>query len=226
MAIEGVEVPQESVEAEKPVKKRKHRKLRHSTTTPAERAAFAAKMKDYFSQWYEKNRAELSKRRKERYQQDTEYRSKVLEMSRKSRKRSAPKGENKVTVNGVEYTLLSLIDVANLVQVSRDTVLSWEKIGLLPVTPFRLTTKKCRYYTKDMMLAIRRAIRKFKSDNKRVHINRQSYGFRKMIETGWSELPELAGHEVRLLATGEQNELKSYTQNNLVIPASIPASDT
>jgi len=225
MSIDGVEVPKESNEVEKPVKKRRHRKLRHTTTTPAQKAEWAAKMKEYFSQWYEKNRAELSKRRKERYQQDTEYRSKVLAMSQKSRARTAPKGDNKITVGGIEYTLLSLIDVANLVQVSRDTVLSWEKIGLLPVTPFRLTTKKSRYYTKDMMLTIRRAIRKFKSDDKRVHINRQSYGFRKMIETGWSELPELAGHEVRLLVVADQNELKSYTQNNLVIPASIPVKD-
>jgi hypothetical protein len=76
-----------------------------------------------------------------------------------------------------------------------------------------------------MMLGIRRAIRKFKGDGKRVHINRQEFGFRKMIERAWAELPELVGHEVRILVAPSTSELKSYAQNNLVIPASIQISD-
>jgi hypothetical protein len=129
--------------------------------------------------WYEKNKEALSKKRKERYRKDKEYREKVLEQNKDYRakkakeKPSQPKAKVRtpkhrkpvmmeIPVRGktVEVSMVHVGAFARAIGRSVPTIHQWERVGLLPRTPFLLEgrNKQERLYSAEMIGVVRNVL--------------------------------------------------------------------
>lgn len=144
---------------------------------------------EYFAKWYEANRQKIADRRRERYLNDPDYKAKVLANSKRSRAPQAVgSGAGRVVgKDGVERNAYSLAEAALLVGVSRETLVAWNKRGMIPSNPF------VNFYTIGQVDAIRGAIEMRKEDGKRVHIRKSDAGFGLLIAERWSQLGEIKG---------------------------------
>lgn len=156
----------------------------------------------YFSKYYEENKAEINEKRRQRYEEDPEYKQRVLKSSReyRRRKRERDGGERKVraprfakplvvkTGDGGTIELYSVGFVARLLRRNVQTINHWEKAGVLPPTPYR-DERGFRFYTIAMIGAIRDAV----SHKRRLFPVDDS--IRKAIESAWREqgVPTKAG---------------------------------
>jgi len=123
---------------------------------------------DYFKNWYEKNKGDVAKRRKERYDNDPEYRDKVLRRSANYRERQrdvvtarVPRNQQLRTLtldNGEEVTLYPIGDFAAFVGRSVQTLNHWISSGIIPNTPYVYGERKFRFYTREMMEVVKRAV--------------------------------------------------------------------
>jgi len=130
----------------------------------------------YQREYYESHKEELSKKRKEKYQNDSEYREKVKEASRRYREkkrveREALKKEGKwpkpkkrgprtivmVNLNGKKVEAYTIPVLAKKIRRSISTVNKWITVGTIPKTPF-LSKTGGRLYTDAMVLVIKMAI--------------------------------------------------------------------
>lgn len=117
----------------------------------------------YFQGYYEENKDEILRKRKERYWNDPEYRDKVLQSSRDHRRnqRRDPRVKTRrfqkpitgESADGTEVQLHSVGALAILLQRSVQAINHWQKKGLLPDTPYR-DSRGFRFYTAAMMQAI------------------------------------------------------------------------
>lgn len=121
-------------------------------------------IKAYQAEYYERNKAEIQKRRRERYQKDPEYRQGIRERGRNWRKRQRPKnyeeerrsrhqpyetstrGHKHVHLYGEDLTIYSLGELASEVGYDRQTLYSWEEAGVLP-EPTALDDAERRWYS-------------------------------------------------------------------------------
>jgi len=90
-----------------------------------------------YQRWHRKNKEDFNKRRRERYSVDKKYRNKQLEMARRRRLAQPPK--EKSVDEG-----LTTSEAGQMVGRKAQTLLLWEKIGLIPAplkTPFRRYTE-------------------------------------------------------------------------------------
>jgi hypothetical protein len=132
-----------------------------------------------YKDWYEKHRLELSEKRRQRYQEDPEYKKKVLAQNQAYRARKAKEEAERprarvraqkqrrpilmeVRIHG-QPTTKEMVHVgafARAIERSVPTVHQWERLGLLPRTPFLLTgkSKQERLYTQEMIDAVLRAM--------------------------------------------------------------------
>lgn len=150
---------------------------------------------EYFARWYAENREKLSQRRKERYLNDPNYREKVLLNSKRSRKSVLQVSEDggsgrAVGADGVERNCYTVSEAASLLDLSRETVIQWEKLGVIPADPFARTP---RCYTVGQVQGIRKAIEAHRNGTKRIHVRKENIGFTAMISEHWSNLPEVKG---------------------------------
>lgn len=141
---------------------------------------------NYYADWYAKNKKRLSDKRKERYYSDPEYRAKVLSYSKRKRENSG--GPPSIEINGAKVPLMTLTEAAEAVNVSRESMLNWEKKGLLPETPYRLTERRVRYYTKSMVSVVKRVANSRRSGETRIRVSSDDADFRSQIERGWRAL--------------------------------------
>lgn len=142
--------------------------------------------KGYFRQWYQTNGEQLNKSRQQRYNDDPEYRAKVLEQNREARKRKRTeqleerKKENavrktrvnrswkthEVTIEGddgesLTAKMFTIGAVAKMLNCSVQAIRLWERKGVLPETPFRGSkrgSKGDRLYTADMIEMFREVL--------------------------------------------------------------------
>jgi hypothetical protein len=137
-----------------------------------------------YKDWYERNKDAVSERRKARYQADRRYRKQILTRNREyrqkkleeeiklglrpERSRKPPPGKKapvivpvKVYGRDVKKELLYVGMFADGIKRSVATVYYWERIGLLPKTPyfFQGRSKKERLYTDEMVDAVRSVMR-------------------------------------------------------------------
>jgi DNA-binding transcriptional regulator YiaG len=154
--------------------------------------------------WYEENKAALSKRRKERYHKDKEYRDKVLEQNKDYRAKKAkdkpqqsktkvrtPKHRKPVSMKvkiGGKSQEVSMVHVgafARAIGRSVPTIHQWERVGLLPRTPFNLKgkNKQERLYTAEMIGVVRTVL-----STRGATVSASDVAFRKEIEEGWRSL--------------------------------------
>jgi len=121
----------------------------------------------YFQGYYKENKEEILQKRKERYQNDPDYREKVLQSSRDYRRnqRKDPRVKTRrfqkpiegVSADGTGVRLHSVGALAILLQRSVQAINHWQKKGLLPDTPYR-DSREFRFYTPAMMQAIQEEV--------------------------------------------------------------------
>jgi len=154
--------------------------------------------------WYEKNKEALSQRRKERYHKDKEYREKVLEQNKDYRAKKAkerpqqpktkvrtPKHRKpvpmRVKIGGKtqEVNMVHVGAFARAIGRSVPTIHQWERVGLLPKTPFLLIgkDKQERLYTAEMIGVVREAL-----STRGATVSASDSAFRTEIEDGWRDL--------------------------------------
>lgn len=145
----------------------------------------------YYEEWYEKNKGAVADRRKERYEKDPEYRVKVLERSsayreerRKIPRVRVPRSRRGrvFEVDGKRATLYSIGGFATWVNRSIQSLNHWESSGILPKTPYRVGKRGFRFYSKDMIEAVREIV----GDKKRLFPVDDSMG--KEIREKWESL--------------------------------------
>lgn len=121
----------------------------------------------YYEKWYEKNREDVAERRKDRYENDPEYREKVLERSAQYRERQREVTQVRVPrhqkprmfdMDGGEVALYSIGAFASYINRSVQSINHWESNGLLPRTPYRVGKRGFRYYSAEMMEVVRRIV--------------------------------------------------------------------
>ena len=132
-----------------------------------------------YKDWYERNKEGLAERRKVKYHSDKKHRKKVLEQNREWRagkakerneepkpkvripKRRKPV-EMTVEIHGksAKVDLVHIGTFASAIGRSVPTIHQWERLGMLPRTPYLLKSrsKQERLYTEDMISAVRDAL--------------------------------------------------------------------
>lgn len=148
---------------------------------------------EYYKRYYEDKKGDINARRKQRYDEDPDYRDRVLAASQKYRE--AQRVDNprprikipkyaqplvKTTPDGGEVRLFSVGACARALKRSVQSISHWESKGVLPSTPYR-DGRGHRYYTYEMITAIRDVI----GDRSRVL---ERYGFLETIQERWEEL--------------------------------------
>ena len=154
--------------------------------------------------WYEQNKDALSQRRKERYHKDKDYRDKVLEQNKDYRAKKAqekpqqpktkvrtPKHRKpvamKVKIGGKmqEVNMVHVGAFARAIGRSVPTIHQWERVNLLPKTPFYLRgkNKEERLYTAEMIGVVRTVL-----STRGATVSSSDTAFRKEIEDGWRSL--------------------------------------
>jgi len=164
-----------------------------------------------YKEWYGRNKARIAARRKARYHSDKKHRQKVLDQNREYRASKAkerisdPKPKVKlpksrkpvemvVDVGGVSETI-SLVHIgtfARTVNRSVPTLHQWERVGLLPRTPYLLGTdnKQERLYTEEMIDVVQEAL-----STRGPSISSLDHAFRKEIADGWEAIGIVVGDE-------------------------------
>lgn len=157
-----------------------------------------------YKDWYAKHSGELAEKRRKRYQEDPEYKAKVLEQNRAYREKKAaenarvPKPKVRiprhrkpvalsVMINGTE-TVKQLVHVgyfARAIGRSVPTIHQWERSQILPRTPFLLSgkNKQERLYTSEMIQVVRGAL-----EARNGSISSSDRSFYNDIVSGWKEV--------------------------------------
>lgn len=161
--------------------------------------------------WYEKNKEALSQRRKDRYHRDRDYREKVLEQNKdyRAKKSQAKPASPKVKVRtprhrkpvmmkvmiGGSLQEVGMVHVgafARAIGRSVPTIHQWERVGLLPRTPFTLDgkNKQERLYTAEMIGVVRAALKQ-----RGATVSTSDTEFRREIVEGWGAVGVVVGGE-------------------------------
>lgn len=121
----------------------------------------------YFQRYYEENKEEINEKRRERYQNDPDYRARSLEASKRYRERKRKKGRVRVarlraakeyrTGDGAKIKLYSVGVFATFIGRSAQSLSHWEKRGIMPDTPFR-DTRGYRLFSRGMMEVVKREV--------------------------------------------------------------------
>jgi hypothetical protein len=101
----------------------------------------------YTKEWWEENKARVLRERREKYENDPEYRARVLERTRRNREKKAAERQDALRnfkINGVPVKLLSLRETADKLGVEPDRLKYYQKQGYIPKA---LVTKPNRFYT-------------------------------------------------------------------------------
>lgn len=151
-----------------------------------------------YQQWYENNKEKLSQKRKDKYQKDPKHRAKVLKQNDISRAKKAldkpfkmrsrlPKKRKPLLVKAFmgdavqEATMVHIGDFSKSIKRSIATIYKWEKAGLLPRTPFFLSSKSKqeRLYTAGMIDVVKKSL------STRLNVSLSDLRFREEIVAGW-----------------------------------------
>lgn len=196
-------------ENEKVASSRRNGKAAKSPVSPAPDPVVEQAPEWTYRGWYEKNKDALSQRRKDRYHKDRDYREKVLEQNKDYRAKKSqekpeppkikvrtPKHRKPVTMKvkiGGKMQEIDMVHVgafARAIGRSVPTIHQWERVGLLPRTPFTLEgkNKQERLYTAEMIGVVRTVL-----STRGATISASDARFRQEIEEGWSAIGVVVG---------------------------------
>jgi DNA-binding transcriptional MerR regulator len=146
---------------------------------------------DYYVEYYEANGDDINQKRRERYDNDPEYRDRVLMASQKYRDANrrpvtARRPRHAVPVAkdvgcGGQILLWSVGAFATYVRRSVQTISHWEEVGFLPRTPY-CDSRGHRHYTKEMMVVVSEEV----AEKRRLFPVDEE--MRQRIEDGWRAL--------------------------------------
>jgi len=124
--------------------------------------------RDYYKEYYRRNRDEIAEKKKSRYYDDEGYRQRRIAAQREyrerkrrelesklkgkkpERKKGQPRGPETVIVNGVEEEAFTTGVLAERVGRSKVTIGYWSRNGVFPATPF-FNKRGDRLYTRRMI---------------------------------------------------------------------------
>ena len=117
---------------------------------------------EYYKEWYEKNRENVLKGRREKYRDDPEYAKRCRDAAKSYRARAKrlgkkPRGRRgpvQMMVSGVPRQAFPISYLAERIERSVSTVNNWSRGGSLPETPLR-TGGGMRLYTDGMIEVVR-----------------------------------------------------------------------
>jgi len=143
-----------------------------------------AKRRAYFKDWYGRNREDISRRRRERYVSDSEYRKKIKDRSSRA-SHGRRMGRRVRCFHGPhgDVCLISIRCFADMIGRGIQTIRRWHRSGALPPTPF-ITDTGIAYYTPAMAKVVVGVLGAAEY--------RQSHEeFRRKVEDGWraAEIP-------------------------------------
>lgn len=165
----------------------------------------------YYDEWYDKNKDDVAKRRKERYENDPEYQQTVLKRSADYRKRQREVSQVRVPrhqrprmfkLNGSEVALYSIGAFAAYINRSVQSINHWETNGLLPRTPYRQGERGFRFYSAEMMEVVRRIV----GNKRRLYPVDESMGDE--IRQAWADLGVPMDCDDGIEAALQQSEFK------------------
>lgn len=154
-----------------------------------------------YKDWYKRNKDRLAERRKVKYHSDKKHRKKVLEQNREWRagkaKELSEKPKPKVRIpkrrkpiemdvqiygKSAKVNLVHIGTFASAIGRSVPTIHQWERLGMLPRTPYllRSRSKQERLYTEDMILVVRDVL-----STRGPTISSADSTFREEIIEGW-----------------------------------------
>jgi hypothetical protein len=123
-------------------------------------ALILKKKKSNYSSWYEKNKQRLSEKRKKRYAEDSEYRKRAREASRRYR------GGERTPMTPPAHAPFSFAEAAKCIDVGESTLREWHKEQFFP-EPKRHNGRRLWFSNKQILL-----LKKLKD---RVHGKRRWY---------------------------------------------------
>lgn len=122
----------------------------------------------YYAEWYEQNKEKLAEKRKKRYEEDPEYKQKVLDQSASYREKNRKeprvklprhrKPKSYTLSDGTEIQMFSVGAFAMYIGRSVQSVNHWEREGLLPKTPYRRGARGFRLYSVPMMEVVKEVV--------------------------------------------------------------------
>lgn len=170
-----------------------------------------------YKEWYAEHKKEISDKRKKRYQEDPDYKQKVLDQNRKYREEKAketasipkprvriPRHRKPVTMTiaiGGSMVTKQLVHIGTFSRAigrSVPTIHQWERMRVIPRTPFVLVgaNKQERLYSAEMIKVVRDVLEK---RNGQVSVADSS--FYKDIYDGWKAIGVDADAQVEIGAS-------------------------
>lgn len=164
-----------------------------------------------YDEWWEKNKAAVNKKRRERWKSDPEYRAKAKEWGRTARKKEVKERRNAVAIRrsgvrepeevewGGKAVLAYGTDVlARYIGRSKTTVYAWEQREWLPRTPL-LSSRGEKLFTPGMMRVVKSVVKRFESKGlQRGRGKVDGEAMHDAIWSGWMKLKEDGEEPVRL----------------------------
>ena len=149
---------------------------------------------EYYTAWYNKNRAALLARRREKYAKDTvhaaecrkrarDYRKDVKAGTRKPPEEGVARAPINITVRGDVLGAWTITWLAEGIERSVQTVNYWTKHGLFPDTPVK-TPGGNRLYTEAMIEVVKEVLKEREGGL----VTRRDRTFLRQIRAGWRKL--------------------------------------
>lgn len=149
---------------------------------------------EYYTEWYEQNRADLLARRREKYAKDEKhaegcrkrarkYRKEVRTGKRKRPEEGVARGPINILVRGEVLQAWTIPWLAEGIERSVQTVNYWTKHGLFPDTPVK-TPGGNRLYTEDMIDVVKEVL----DQREGGLVSRTDPDFNRQIRTRWRKL--------------------------------------
>ena len=157
--------------------------------------------RDYQREYYLQRKEKLSRRRKDRYRSDPEYREKAKAAARQYReerrrqvahlreigelpppiRQRGPRKPVDVEVRGEMVKAYTISTLASRINRSSSAINFWTRAGLLPKTPLR-SARGERLYTDGMIEVVKTAL------DKRSAVREKDKSFAREIRQGWRDL--------------------------------------
>lgn len=121
--------------------------------------------------YYDKNKGDVNKKRRERYKTDPEYRARVLQQQNEAylrRREKAPKYVRKprvvkqMCVNGTTQNMYTVSQFAKAIRYSKNAVLKWELHGIIPIAMFK-SKGGARLYTQAQVDNVNRLLKPYRN---------------------------------------------------------------
>ena len=141
-----------------------------------------------YADWYSENKTALAERRRERYQNDPEYRARVLEQSNSYKKRSRlglgakPKSFETLLIEGMSLKAWRLSEASRKIGRTKTSINYWIEHGYMPASPL-LCNRGKMLFTDSMIFVIKESLLK---RGRLCKSNRE--GMFEEIRDGWEQI--------------------------------------